>query len=211
MTQYPAVDVLCYFVTADPPTVGHRAVVAYALSCLPAVNELRIVPPREHVWGKLTANFEHRFTMIQMTMRTIDPRIHVSRVETVPSLSGYTVDTLSELIRQEPGIQFGIVMGSDAVDTFHLWRDWKHILDLAVVYVCPRGVQCQAEHEERLPTDVKAYVGSRIYFLPDADGSYPLNVSSTDARADIAHRGMTDKVTPDVMSYIQEHNLYGTQ
>lgn len=201
--------ILCYFVTADPPTIGHQGVVAYGLAQIPGVTELRVIPPRQHVWGKTSVAFDHRFRMLQLAMEDIDQRIQISSVENDDTLSGYTVDTLNHLITENPNEQLGILLGSDAIDTFHLWKQWEHIVSMAMIYVCPRGTNLQETHQKSLPATVQQYVGSRILFLPDADGTrYPLTTSSTDAREDLLHRGMSDRVPERVMNYIRSHGLY---
>lgn len=202
--------ILCYFVTADPPTIGHRGVVLYGLSKISGVTEVRIIPPREHVWGKTAVDFEHRVQMLRLAMQGIDPRIHISSAENNAALSGYSVDTLRMFATNEPEAQFGVLVGSDTIDTFHKWKDWEQIVSMATVYVCPRGSLVQAKHEQNLPDEVRMFVGSRILFLSDPDtAEYPLHISSTDARAELARNGVTDKVSSDVMNYIQSHALYG--
>ena len=50
----------------------------------------------------------------------------------------YTVDTLRALIRRYPNRQFIWLMGTDNLDQFHRWRDWRKIASMMPIAVIAR-------------------------------------------------------------------------
>lgn len=50
----------------------------------------------------------------------------------------YTIDTLRELKSSHPENRFVIIMGTDNLESFHLWKSFEEILDNFEIYVYPR-------------------------------------------------------------------------
>lgn len=60
----------------------------------------------------------------------------------------YTIDTLEELRRDFPRAALVLLMGSDAFQHFHTWRQWERILDFAHIAVIVRpGAEIQPSPE----------------------------------------------------------------
>jgi nicotinate-nucleotide adenylyltransferase len=83
--------------------------------------------------GRDMAPFEQRLASARRIAR--HPRLIVSDIERQLG-TRYTIDTVAALQRRFPGVRFVWLMGSDNLENFHLWRNWKDIakrLPLVVV------------------------------------------------------------------------------
>ena len=66
-----------------------------------------------------------------------DPRLRVTAFEATRGFT-YTFETLSWLVRTQPGRHFVWIMGSDNLLTFHKWLKWKEISELMPMAVYER-------------------------------------------------------------------------
>ena len=65
------------------------------------------------------------------------PRVKVTDLETHLGTI-VTADTVSALLATYPGVRFTWLMGADNLTQFHLWHDWRSILDRVPVGVLAR-------------------------------------------------------------------------
>ncbi|MDR2083556.1 MAG: nicotinate (nicotinamide) nucleotide adenylyltransferase [Bacteroidales bacterium] len=94
----------------------------------------------------------------------------------------YTIDTLKRLSEEYPDKEFILIIGSDLLKDFKLWKDWQEILNNYQVYVYPRDYN-----------DSK-YILSEMKFF----GSAPLiDISSSQIREKIDEGENVDKMIPD--------------
>lgn len=140
-----------------------------------------------------------RLEMVQLAVKSAvhADRISVSGIEFELEKPSRTADTLRILSRNFPDKKFAVVIGSDNVDTFDLWKDFNYILDNYVVYVYPRdGYQPQNKELSQRFTYIKD-----VPLLPHA---------ATDVRELIAHGGqnLTESIPTEVVEYIKKHKLY---
>lgn len=208
---------VCYFGAFDPPTVGHMFILLNSLKQIVAipeqdfkVDQAIVIPTGNHVWGKELAPFNDRFIMLEMMFDQADAPVTISTIEPDFQLSGYTVDSLKELKKQNPDRSYGLVMGGDSIDTFDQWRDWQEILELVYIFVHPRGDVGQLERQKKLPEVLKPYINQRIFFLPDlvhGNEKY-LSISSTQAKKELRELGDTGLLTQGVIEYIRDNHLY---
>ena len=66
------------------------------------------------------------------------PKFTASDVEFSLPKPSYTIDTLTELRRQEPDTQFALIMGGDNLQNFSKWKNVDAIVEMCEVWVYPR-------------------------------------------------------------------------
>ena len=120
----------------NPAHEGHREISLLALSRLGLDAVWWLVSPGNPLKdADEYAPFDERLR----TARKVSdhPRIIVSNFEERKGLQ-YTVDTLETLGALWPQIDFVWLMGADSLSTFHRWRDWRKIANLAPIAVFNR-------------------------------------------------------------------------
>ncbi len=65
-------------------------------------------------------------------------KLKASDIEFELPKPSYTIDTLKIACQQHPARNFSIIMGEDNLKSFHKWKDYKEILNLANLIVYPR-------------------------------------------------------------------------
>jgi nicotinate-nucleotide adenylyltransferase len=111
----------------NPPHVGH-AMVASWLRWTDQVDEVWLVPAREHAFGKELAPWEARLELCQALATTLGPWARVDAIEGERGGPSYTVDTLRALSARHPGHTFRLVVGSDNLEAAPRWRAWDEIV-----------------------------------------------------------------------------------
>lgn len=158
------------------------------------------LPP--HKAGGQLAEGRHRLNMCRLAFEG-DPVYSVSDIELRRGGKSYTVDTLTQLARENPGDTFYLIMGSDMFLSLTQWYNWRRIASLAVICAGARGqgqmeaLRAQADRLERL--------GARCELV----ALEPLPFSSTQVRARVqAGESLAGFVPPKVADYIMENRLY---
>ncbi|HWY62082.1 MAG TPA: nicotinate (nicotinamide) nucleotide adenylyltransferase [Rhizomicrobium sp.] len=112
--------------------------------------------------GREMAPFEKRLAGAKKMAR--HPRLIVSDIERQLG-TRYTIDTVAALKRRFPGIHFVWLMGSDNLENFHLWRNWKDIaVRLPLVVVQRPGSILAATHA----APIRRYGKTRALKAPPA-------------------------------------------
>jgi nicotinate-nucleotide adenylyltransferase len=180
----------------DPVHNAHVALACIALDTL-ALDELRWVPAGEP-WQKtrrITSPL-HRIAMLELAMAG-EPRFVLERCEIDRPGPSYTLDTVHELRKREPGAQWFLIIGQDQFTNLHTWYGWQELLSLVTLAVAARPGAAQ-------PVDSR--VQGRAYQvlpLPTMD------VSATAIRERVGRgQRIDDLVPPAVARYIGQHRLY---
>ena len=71
---------------------------------------------------------QHRLAMCRLAAEG-HPFLEVDDLEIRRRGRSYTIDTVEELGRREPGRELVLIVGSDMLLTFHQWRRWREILE----------------------------------------------------------------------------------
>jgi nicotinate-nucleotide adenylyltransferase len=125
-----------------------------------------------------------------------DKRFEVSEVEFGLERPSYTVNTLRHLRETYPDETFCPIIGGDNLQSFHLWKDYKDILEHHEVYVYRRV----GFHENPLLAN---HSRVKIFEVP------LLNISSTYIREMIqAGKSIKYLVPEKVYEYIKKEGLY---
>jgi nicotinate-nucleotide adenylyltransferase len=125
-----------------------------------------------------------------------DQRFEASDIEFGLERPSYTVKTLEHLRSQYPEISFAPIIGGDNLQSFHLWKDYKSILEHHEVYVYRRA----GFHENPL---LAGNTKIRIFEVP------LLNISSTYIREMLQAGKSIRYLVPDpVEQEIRSAQLY---
>lgn len=125
------------------------------------------------------------------------PGLVPSRIEIDRGGPSYTVDTVRQLLLDEPGAELTVVVGSDVVGGLTTWHDEAALRKLVTLAVVGRpGVA---------PVPVPA--GWRAVSVPAA----PFDVSSTELRRRLEQGESVDGLVPEaVIRCIHQRGLYAT-
>ena len=192
--------------TFDPVHLGHLAMAEEARLQLELDRVLFV--PAGQPWlkeGQTLSAARHRVRMVQLAVAS-NPyfQVHLEEIErTGPT---YTVDTIEALLRQlgsDTGLYF--ILGLDAIEQFHQWKDPERLLKLCQWVVVQRPGQPSFDW----PLFFSRYPGvaERVKLL-----SVPvIGVSGTEIRRRAA-AGISFRyqVPEQVAEYIEQHRLYGS-
>jgi nicotinate-nucleotide adenylyltransferase len=166
------------------------------------------------------APVKHRFEMTKLAIET-NPLFRISDIECVRREKSYTVETLAELNRQEPGKEFYFILGIDAFLEIPLWRDPGKLMELTNFAVVSRpgfsfsdlsslvtsGAEVLSALDAReLKSHRTTLRGGRDIVMMNVTR---MDISATAVRS-LVRQGMSTKylLPEQVESYIISHNLY---
>jgi nicotinate-nucleotide adenylyltransferase len=177
----------------DPIHHGHLIVGQVAREAL-GLEVLRYVPALEQPFkrGRHRTSPEHRVAMLSLALEGA-PGFAIETVELKRPAPSYTVNTLEELRRREPGSEFVLLLGADAAAEFSSWHKASRIPELARVAVFGRpGTVLPSSAQFSCTIEVPA-----------------IDISATQIR-DRVRRGQSVRYwVPDrVAEYISGHRLY---
>jgi nicotinate-nucleotide adenylyltransferase len=202
----------------DPVHHGHVALAGLFANLLHP-DELRILPAGKP-WQKsgLQASDRDRVAMLELAFRDVRFPAVLDMQEIERETPTYTVDTLRQL-RDELGPQASLVflMGADQLHKLDTWREWRTLFELANIGVAARpGFELA---REALPEAVAQELNRRLATPEQVRESkaglvclahtLALDISATQVRN--ALRAASDAgalLAPQVLDYIQQHNLY---
>jgi nicotinate-nucleotide adenylyltransferase len=160
-------------------------------------------PP--HKQQRTITSFTHRIEMLSLALAGT-PAFRVDELEKNRPGSSYTVDTLLELQRQHPGIDWWFILGSDCLPDLPYWREPARIAQLAGLLIWERPGWPSWPTEKLhaallLPAEERIRVRCAQGLLVD--------ISSSDIRRRVAEgRSFRYLVPRAVECYIQTHELY---
>lgn len=186
--------------TFDPPHVGHLALAEAALAQL-ELDEVVFLPNSRNPLkqSQHPVPGRHRLEMVRL-MIAGSARFAVSDLDVTRKGPSYALDTMQDFCEVRPA-EYWWLMGSDALRTFHEWRQPMRLLRL-----CRLGVAL------RPPTTVE-YLQARVHpdILARTDfvNMPPNAVSSTEIRQRLAKGQPTLGALPKVvLEYVERHKLY---
>jgi nicotinate-nucleotide adenylyltransferase len=189
----------------DPPHNAHVALAQAALAQLDLA-ELHVIPTGQ-AWHKtrtLTPK-QDRLAMAQLAFAGLEGKVVVDSREVLRDGPTYTLDTLHELQREQPGAQLVLIMGADQATALPSWHGWQDILRTAIVSVAYRALSTgdTARFDPKMLPGLP--VGARFEAL-----ELPLmDTSATEIRRRAALGvDISSLVPPSVARYIDQHHLY---
>lgn len=186
--------------TFDPPHVGHLAAglaVASALD-LDRVDFLPANDPwQKTAEGRVVSPAGARLEMARAIVEG-HPTLGVDDREIRRGGPTYTVDTLREIHREQPGTDVHLIIGSDTAGRFATWKDHDEVARLSTLVVVNRP---------DTPA-VRPDSAGHVEFVVMED----VAVSSSAVRAAVAAGNEVGAmVTPAVARVISAHGLYGSR
>ena len=190
--------------TFDPIHLGHLLVAEESRIRLGLEQVLFV--PAGRPWlkeGQPLTDARHRVRMVELAIAS-NPHFQVRRTEVDRPGLTYTVDTLEELRSELPSdAELVFILGLDAFESFHRWKEPERILELCRLVVISRpGYSEEARDELMARYDGH---GDRIRLLTVRN----VDFSATEIRRRAAEGISFRYHTPDkVEAYILEHGLY---
>jgi nicotinate-nucleotide adenylyltransferase len=119
----------------DPPHAGHAHITREALKRFGLDRVWWMVSPGNPLKARGPAPMALRIAAARQVVD--DPRVVVTDVEARLGTRA-TADTVARLSALYPGVRFVWLMGADNLAQFHLWRDWRSIMDSVPIGVLAR-------------------------------------------------------------------------
>ncbi len=187
----------------DPPHKGHTTI-ANRLLKLYHFDEIWLIPLFQHPFNKNLSTPEKRLEMTKYLEKGL---VKVSDLEIRKKTISYTIDTLRLLAKTRPQDKFSWVIGTDQVNNFMKWKEWKEIINNFKLIIVPRTSFEKAEKELR--NIAKQVAFPKNIDLIDKKIFPPIYISSTLTRERIKeNKSISNMVPKKIEKYIIEHNLY---
>lgn len=195
--------------TFDPFHLGHTGAVRQVMT-LADLDEVRVIPasiPPHR--AQPAASASQRLDMVTIALKSEAGMIPDRRELERPGRS-YTVDTVAELCTEYPDSHFSIILGLDAALGLDRWHRWRDLLGMVTVLVMVRPGWT-------LPTPLPQWWDNASGETPRPESTgkihyveiSPLDISATRIRARLrAGEDVDEDLHPEVLSYIQQHQLY---
>jgi nicotinate-nucleotide adenylyltransferase len=205
----------------DPVHKGHVLLAALFAELL-RPDELRILPARPWQKSSLRASDAERVAMLELAFSGLAFPVTIDLQEIERGSASYTVETLRGL-RAELGAAAAIVflMGADQLQKLDTWRDWHELFALANLGVAARPGY--ALDQDKLPPAVAQELSQRLATPAEVRAApfgkvclahtLAVDISATQVRNALRQGGtmsadISALVPPQVLDYIQQHNLY---
>jgi nicotinate-nucleotide adenylyltransferase len=186
--------------TFDPIHFGHLLLAEQAREAA-SLHEIWFIPAGEppHKQGKPVTPAMERKKMVELAIEG-HPQFKVNPIELMRSGPSYTVDTIMELKKQNPHVEFFLLVGADMVKNLPKWYKIKEIIQNVQVI----GLGRPGFDHDALPE----YIEERLMWIPDA---VETNISSSIIRERLMLNRSARYLVPDsVYKYIKEQGLYGS-
>jgi nicotinate-nucleotide adenylyltransferase len=208
----------------DPVHHGHVAL-AELFANLLQPDQLRIVPAGQP-WQKATglqASDADRVAMLELAFAQAAFPVEIDRVtidlqEIERKGPTYTIDTLRS-VRAEIGPQAALVflMGADQLQGLDTWREWRTLFELAHIGVAarpgyqlddaalPPAVAEELARRRATPAQLRAAPAGLVCVVH----TLAVDISATQIREALGSGSDANSfLAPEVLDYIQQHNLY---
>lgn len=200
--------------TFDPIHYGHLRPALEMRQAL-GLEQVRFIPLAVAVHRKQpVATVAQRLAMVRAAL-SAQPGFVLDDREIRRNGGSYTLDTLNELHREQPGTTWCLFAGGDAFNDFLTWHRPLEILELAHLVVMQRPgagppadpALARLSRERRCNdrSELKAAPAGRIFFQRVTQ----LDISATAIRAELAAGNSPRFLLPDpVLAIIERERLY---
>lgn len=188
----------------DPPHLGHIFIASQVKELL-KLDEVWLMPAHDHPFDKQLSSVEMRFAMTKL-LENRD--LKVSDFEIKRNKESFTIDTLKTLEKENPDDKFYWIFGSDQLDSFQKYKDWKSLAKNHNLIFFPREwILPQFEERVKHALELQS-IPSNVIVLHDKN-LVLTNISSTGIRKRVKAGLSIDLfVTKEVEEYIKKNNLY---
>ena len=91
------------------------------------VDEIWIIPCKDHPFAKDLAPLEKRFRMLELAFQNFE-NVKISDVENKIPGKSYTLDTIKFLKKNNPNDEFYFIIGTDILYEFKKWHNYPNLL-----------------------------------------------------------------------------------
>lgn len=185
--------------TFDPVHLAHLVLAEQCREQL-ALDEVWFIPAASppHKSGVTISEAKHRVAMLELAIAG-HTSFKLSRLELERTGPSYTVETLRDVRRDHPEVDFFLLLGGDSIRDFTTWREPQEIAQLATLVAVNRGTAELAD----IPADIVAPEARRDVHMPAID------ISASDLRQRVATGcGIRYLVPRAVEQYIRQNGLY---
>ena len=184
--------------TFDPPHAGHLAA-ALAVQTQVGLDELVLMVANEP-WQKVgDRQVTPAGVRLEMTEALVDGISGLRADDREISRGGptFTVDTLEEILAEQPGTEIFLIVGADTAKRLETWHRASDVVRLSTIVIVNRDDSTNTSSE----------------FLRDARvvnvTMNPVDVSSSAIRETVARGGSIDSLTtPSVATIVRDRSLY---
>lgn len=188
----------------DPPHIGHVLIAKQVKERL-RLDEIWLLPNYKHAFGKTQTNVRKRLEMCNL-LAQID--VKISDFEIKRKGVSYTIDTLNTLSKKFPNYKFYWILGSDQLDDFQKYKDWKQIVKDHKLIIFPREFALSQLNNTVKKAFMLKSIPKNIIIMKNKDLALT-NISSSMIRKRVKE-GLSIKylVTEEVEEYIIKNKLY---
>ncbi len=148
----------------DPPHLGHVLAVAWARLCGGA-ERVWVLPAANHPYAKTLSPWAQRWRLCQLAFADLPfCELHNDELRS----TGYTVDLVERLQRENPGHRWLLVGGTDTAKDMANWHRGAELMRLVEVLCVPRGGF--DDHSGALPAISSSLVRQRLGTGGDVSG-----------------------------------------
>ena len=192
----------------DPPHIGHYLVAQQVKEKL-HMDKVWLMPCYTY-FPEFPIKYSHiNQAHLRLAMTTLcrTKNISVSNFEYVWNKGSKTIQTLEKLTKTYPSHSFFWIIGSDNLDSFHRWDQWKKIIAKYNIIVFPRDTDFKtlekrvqkAFHLRHIPANIIIVEGDLMVS----------SISSSQIRKRIrAGLSVKQLVIPQVEKFIKDNKLY---
>lgn len=195
--------IILYPGSFNPVHNGHLAIAERVLELSGADAVWFIVSPcNPFKQGADLAPEQDRLEMVRLAIGTsrLRDRMAVSDTEFSMPHPTRTADTLKKLSELHPDHRFTLLIGSDNVDRFDQWKEYRYILDHYPVWVYPR----EGYLPRRKELLGQFHLLDKVDLMPQAASAIRREVGSGSA----ALCSREGEIPEPVWKYIKSHGLY---
>lgn len=196
--------------TFNPVHNGHISIAGEASQYLnlSAVHFVPCFTPVHKVDPINQVSPQQRVEMLRLALLNL-PFAKLNDCEIKRQGASYMIDTLRSLT-QQTNETLVLILGTDAFNGLHQWKEAESILDYCHILVCQRPGETnqQFNFKQNIVNDKKALdssTHSAVYFYQ----VNPVECSSTMIRENINNLALLEQYLPQpVLEFIQQHDLY---
>ncbi len=197
--------------TFNPIHCGHLLAAESVVSQL-GLDELRFLPAAQSPFkSRPEISNLHRLSMLELA--TADyPKLNIDARELQKPGPSYTIDSVTQIVHENPGDQLYLMVGMDAWEAFERWKQWQKITELCHLVVLSRpgySAPVLSDYwQKKQPGNIQALksstAGKLIFITVPAS-----KAASNEIRRRIGLGKKVDENLPDpVVHYIKQHQLY---
>jgi nicotinate-nucleotide adenylyltransferase len=190
--------------TFDPIHIGHLMLAEQAYDKF-ELDKVLIMPSGNppHKDNAVSALSKHRVQMARLAIES-NKHFELSLIEVERSGYTYTYETLEDLKKENPDVEYYFIIGADSLLDFDKWKEPKKICEDSTILVATRYNLSSIELKRQID-DVANKYNAKIYSLETPN----IDISSKLIRT-LVSTGKSIKyyVSNDVERYIYKNNLY---